>query len=218
MLGRSHRFCLKLASCALLVAASAAADGHDERRPFFSETDGINADMAGFSGAELARLHAGKSVKRRFLIGRGEEAYHAGYSYRLVHATPMQVIRALRQPDGIKKAIPYGLSATTISENNGVSRMRIAQGKRPIVGSYTVRMEWDLRDYRAKFWMDPTEDHDVNDLWGVFSAREVSPGVTLVSFGFAFDIGGVGSVLERKAQTWGLTTSDRIASLVSESL
>jgi hypothetical protein len=155
-------------------------------------------------------------VKRRFLIGSGEDAYHAGYSYRIVDASPLEVIRALRRPGGIVKEIPYGLEATTLSEEDGVTRMRIAQGKRPIVGSYTVRLEWDLRTYRAQFWLDPTFDHDVNDVWGVFSAREISPGKTLVSFGFAFDIGGVGTLLERKAQTWGLTTADRIAEMVED--
>jgi hypothetical protein len=98
-----------------------------------------------------------------------------------------------------------------LSEEDGVTKMSVAQGKRPVVGSYTVRLEWDLSTYQARFWMDPAYDHDIRDLWGMFAAREVAPGKTLVSFGFAFDIGGVGSILEGKAQTWGLTTADRIA-------
>lgn len=204
---RAFALVLVLACCAGTSSVSASDD-----RP-----GSAAIEAQGFSPEEITRLQDGKSVKRAFFIGEGDGTYHAGYSYRLVQAPPMEVIRVLRRPGGLIKAIPYGLSATTLSEEDGVTRMRIAQGKRPIVGRYTVRLEWDLSDYSARFWLDPTEDHDLNDVWGVFSAREVAPGVTLVSFGFAFDIGGVGSVLEHKAQTWGLTTADRIAELLGGS-
>ena len=72
-------------------------------------------------------------------------------------------------------------------------------------------MEWDLNSYQARFWRDPAYKSDVEDIWGVFSAREIRPGLTLITFGFAFKIGGVGSIIERKVQTWGLTTADSIA-------
>lgn len=169
-----------------------------------------------FSVAELRRLDAGKSVKRKFTIRTSGAVYHAGYSYRVVQTSPMEVIRLLRRPGELIEVIPYGLSAQVLSEKDGVSRMRIAQGKRPVVGEYTVRLEWDLREYQARFWMDPAYDHDLEDVWGVFSAREIRPGFTLISFGFAFNIGGVGTLLERKAQNWGLTTADRIAKRLNQ--
>lgn len=170
--------------------------------------------FANFSPKDRVTLGRERSVKRQFHIKRGEVEYHAGLAYRLVQATPMDVIRALRRPDGIVRAIPYAIEATTISESDGVARVRIRQGKSPVVGKYSVHLEWDLSTYEARFWMDPNERHDVSDLWGVFSAREVSPGWTLIRFGFAFDIGGVGSLLESKAQRWALQTADRIADMV----
>lgn len=170
----------------------------------------------GFTEQQIRLLRDGQSVKRAFTIAHRGATYHAGYSYRLVETSPREVLRALRRPGGLVKAIPYALSATTLWEKDGVSRMRIAQGKRPIVGKYTVHVEWDTKNHGAKFWLDPGADHDINDLWGVIAAREIEPGLTLVSFGFAFDIGGVGSILENKAQAWGLTTADRIAELVED--
>lgn len=169
----------------------------------------------GFTSAEIRRLSRGKSVKRRFDLEYRGDTYQAGLSYRIIEGTPMDVIRALRQPGAIAKVIPYGLSATILSERDGVTVMKIAQGKRPVVGKYTVRMKWDLRTYTARFWMDPAYKADIEDIWGTFGAREVRPGVTLVSFGFAFNIRGVASILEGKAQTWGLTTADRIAKYVN---
>ncbi len=170
----------------------------------------------GFSSQELAQLERGKSVKRRFQVEHKGDIYRAGLSYRLVEGSPMDVIRALREPGAIVKVIPYGVSAKVLSEENGVTVMNIAQGKRPIVGEYTVRMEWDLSTYSARFWMDPSYRADIKDIWGVFSAREVRPGTTLVSFGFAFNIRGVASILETKAQDWGLTTADRIVKYLNE--
>lgn len=181
-----------------------------------SAEPGQTQGSSGFSSDELARLERGKSVKRRFEVEHKGEIYQAGLSYRLVEGTPMDVIRALRQPGAIAKVIPYGVSATVLSEEDGVTVMNIAQGKSPVVGKYTVRMEWDLSTYSARFWMDPSYQADIKDIWGVFSAREVRPGMTLVSFGFAFNIRGVASILENKAQGWGLTTADRIVKYVNE--
>lgn len=172
--------------------------------------------QAPFNAEERALLVEGKSVKRGFVLQRDDIQYRAGLSYRLIEAHPMDVMRALRRPRGIEKSIPYGLEAVTFNEKSGVAQVHILQGKRPIVGEYTVRLEWDLGNYSARFWMDPSYDHDLRDIWGVFSAREVSPGWTLVTFGFAFHIGGVGQLLERKAQRWALSTSDRIARLLEE--
>lgn len=172
-------------------------------------------ESGGFSLAEQRRLLRGKSVKRRFEVVHQGDTYQAGLSYRLVEGTPMDVIRVLRKPGAIVKVIPYGVSATVLSEKDGVSVITISQGKRPVVGSYTVRMKWDLRSNSARFWMDPAFQADIEDIWGTFSAREVRPGLTLVSFGFAFNIRGVASILERKAQSWGLTTADRIAKYVN---
>lgn len=177
----------------------------------------FSSTPSGFKPAEIRRLERGKSVKRRFEMIHQGETYQAGLSYRLVQGTPMDVIRALRRPGAIAKVIPYGVSATVISEKEGVTVMKIAQGKRPVIGTYTVRMSWDLRSHSARFWMDPAYKSDIDDIWGSFTAREVRPGVTLVSFGFAFNIRGVASILEGKAQSWGLTTADRIANYVNQS-
>lgn len=168
----------------------------------------------GFTSAEIRRLSKGKSVKRRFDLAHQGDEYQAGLSYRLIEGTPMDVMRALRQPGAIAKVIPYGVSSTILSEKDGVTVMKIAQGKRPVVGKYTVRIKWDLQTHSARFWMDPAHKSDIEDIWGTFTARAVRPGVTLVSFGFAFNIRGVASILEGKAQTWGLTTADRIAKYV----
>lgn len=174
--------------------------------------------LAPFNQDELRLLEEGQSVRRSFDIVRGERAYPAGLAYRLVHATPMDVMRALRRPGGIRKSIPYGIEARVVSEADGYAQMRILQGKKPIVGQYTVRVEWDMSEYTARFWLDPGYEHDIVDIWGAFSAQEVRPGWSLVSFRFAFHIGGVGEILNNKAQRWALSTADRMARVVEESL
>lgn len=206
-----RRLILSLLVFGTLVSSSAGAIGAGVSQP---QSPNFAAALSHFDSEEVAQLVAGESVRRKFRIRRGNIDYHAGLGYRLIQTSPMEVIRALRRPDGIVRAIPYGVEATTVSENDGVARVRIRQGKSPIIGKYSVRLEWDLGSYQARFWVDPTEERDVRDLWGVFSAREVAPGWTLVSFGFAFNIGGVGELLESKAQRWALDTPDRIAELV----
>lgn len=171
---------------------------------------------AEFSSEERAMFLQGKSVKRRLELKRNGRRYHAGLSYRLIQARPMDVMRVLREPGGVARVLPYGISATAESEKAGVTKMRVRQGKPPVVGTYTVKLVWDLSKYEAKFWLDPSERSDIDDVWGLFQAREVSPGLTLISFGFAFDIGGLGSLLERKAQGWALDVPDRLADLLAK--
>ena len=168
------------------------------------------------SEEERERLTIGKSVKRKFHLEVNEVTYRAGLAYRLVRGTPLEVVSALRSPNALARAIPYGLEATTLGERDGIARVRIRQGKPPVEGGYTVRMKWELNEYRARFWLDPNDKHDLNDIWGSFSAREVSPGLTLICFAVAFDLGGVGEILGSKVHRWSLSTADRIAELVEE--
>lgn len=216
---RAFVFVPVLALALVLWTTSADARGVVRLAPTISTVPASTAlrvqTKDGFTPAEIRRLERGKSVKRRFEVHHQGDTYQAGLSYRLVEGSPISVIRALREPGALVQVIPYGVSATVLSEKDGVSVMTIAQGKRPIVGSYTVRMQWDLRSNSAKFWMDPTFRADIEDIWGTFTAREVRPGLSLVTFGFAFNIRGVASILERKAQSWGLTTADRIAEYVN---
>ncbi len=195
------------------LPAKTTKSSHTKRQSSKAKRPQVNL-QADFSPEERALLVDKKLVKRQFRLTVNKREYRAGLSYRLVQATPMDVMRALRRPDGIVRAIPYGIEAKTLSEHNGVAQVKIVQGKSPIVGGYTVRLEWDLSEYQARFWMDPNEDHDIQDIWGTFSAREVMPGWTLVSFSFCFDIGGVGEILASKAHRWALSTANRIAGLV----
>ena len=200
------------ASPAPTVGSPAPTVGSQDRN--IKKLAAINSSADAFSQGELKTLVSGGAVKRKFMIRRGYADYYGGYSYRLLRTTPLDVFRALRRPGGIARAIPYGVEARVLSENDGISRMRIVQGKQPVVGTYTVKVKWDLAQSEALFWLDPGERHDVHDLWGVFRARELQPGWTLVSFGFAFKIGGIGSFLEPQAQIWGLSTADRIAKML----
>ncbi len=178
----------------------------------------VQAPVEDFSQEEKLRLASGRSVKRKFHLDLDDVVYRAGLSYRLVRARPLDVVRVLRSPQGIARSIPYGIEATTVEERDGVSKVRIRQGKPPIIGKYTVRMRWEMSRYRARFWLDPNHKHDVRDIWGWFSAKELSPGLTLISFAVAFDLGGVGELLGAKAHRWSLSTADRIAKLVEERL
>lgn len=197
------------------AAAEREASKGLEKKKADSESSGHQSGP--FSAEEKTQLLSGESVKRKFMLKIDDVEYRAGICYRLVQASPMDVMRALRAPGGIKKALPYGVEATTLRELDGVAEVRIVQGKVPIVGGYTVRLEWDLSHYSARFWLDPNREHDLRDIWGAFSAREVAPGYTLISFAVSFHLGGVAEILAPKAHRWALNTADNIAELVEPS-
>lgn len=78
---------------AVLLLCAAAGDSQAKR-----ERERDPRTSVAFTQQEVARLERGKSVKRGFELSHAGTTYQAGLSYRLVEATPMDVIRALRKP------------------------------------------------------------------------------------------------------------------------
>ncbi len=141
-------------------------------------------------------------------IDAGRRSLAGGIAYRLVPATPMEVLSALRQPGGLRESLPYTKSARILSEKNGVTRVALEQGHGPFVGRYTVAIHWRPGEQVARFWLDPRRPHDLEDIWGFFRVREIAPGRTLVTFGVAFDLGSglVGALFEDTVQRMALRT------------
>jgi hypothetical protein len=109
-----------VAGVVLVVSATSGASFAKKAEPSYD-------DLTHFTAKERARLMRGKSVKRKFHIEIDEVSYRAGLSYRLVQGSPLDVVRVLRSPQGIAKAIPYGIEATTFEEKDGVAKVRIQQ-------------------------------------------------------------------------------------------
>jgi hypothetical protein len=71
---------------------------------------------------------------------------------------------------------------------NGLSRVELVQGGTFLDARYTVVLERvDVETIR--FWMDPSQPHDIRDVWGFFRIKPLGGGRSLITVGAALDLG-----------------------------
>ena len=71
---------------------------------------------------------------------------------------------------------------------NGLSRVELVQGGSFLDARYTVMLERADTE-TIRFWMDPSEAHDIRDVWGFFRVKALPGGRSLITVGAALDLG-----------------------------
>lgn len=170
--------------------------------------------VSALSAGERRALYRGENVTRSFAFERSGGSYRAGIAYYLVQADPVSVLSWLRQPGALEEALPHARAATRLAEKDGISTIVMHHQRGPVQGRYTVRLAWDIQQGQASFWLDPARDNDLRDLWGYFRVRPVAPGLSLITFAFAFDLGGLAELLEPAVQAAVLEVPRRIGERV----
>jgi hypothetical protein len=181
---------------------------------------GVTNALDALTEVDRRSLMAGQVVTRPVEFEHAGSTYMGGVSYGLVHARPLDVLAALREPGALRDALPSTLEARVLSDKDNVTRVEFTQGKSPFVGRYVVSMRWEPGKGRARFWLDPSRPHDLKDIWGFVRVTELRAGQTLVTWAVAFDLGQgmFGSVFERPVQRVALRTPATIRRYVENSL
>jgi Polyketide cyclase / dehydrase and lipid transport len=163
---------------ALTLAASAQAEprtGAAEGRPSLTLK-------------ERGALHAGRMVSRALRFEQGGGHYVGGVSYQVVDARPELVLAALSDVTNWPEALPRTKSAHLLGSVNGVSRVELVQGGSFVDARYTVMLE-RVDGETIRFWLDPSEPHDIRDVWGFFRIKPLPGGRSLITVGAALDLG-----------------------------
>ena len=138
---------------------------------------------------ERLRLDAGVMVSRplRFESERGR--YVGGVSYQIVDARPEMVLAALSDVANWPDALPRTKSARLVSSADGLSRVELVQGSSLVDARYTVVLDRAADGETIRFWLDPTQPHDIRDVWGYFRVKAMPGGRSLITVGAALDLG-----------------------------
>ena len=166
---------LSSAVLALLLAAPASAEVP-------------RAAVSGFSAREQEVLRAGAMVSRALRFDDAGGHYVGGVSYQIVDARPEVVLAALSDVANWPEALPRTKSARLVSSDHGLSRVELVQGSALVDARYTVVLERADND-TIRFWMDPSEAHDIRDVWGYFRVKPMPGGRSLITVGAALDLG-----------------------------
>lgn len=164
--------------CASSVAMSARADGLPNR------------DHA-LSAAESARLNRRETVIREHTMERGDHRYVGGVTYTVVDASPAEVAAIFDNVESLRRVLPRTKHARVVGSSNGDQLLELKQGNAVVEAEYTVRVRRGPNE--ARFWLDPSRPHGIDDAWGFFRYEPfVSAGGeqrVLLTYGVLVDVG-----------------------------
>lgn len=175
-----HAAAGSLWGCLLALTLAASAQG-EPSAPTAAARPSLTA-------GEQSALHAGRMVSRALRFEQAGGHYVGGVSYQVVDARPELVLAALSDVTNWPEALPRTKSARLLDSVNGVSRVELVQGGSFLDARYTVMLE-RVDGETIRFWMDPSEPHDIRDVWGFFRIKPLPGGRALITVGAALDLG-----------------------------
>jgi hypothetical protein len=153
-----------------------------------AQAEPTQAPKQAFTSSEQDALHAGRMVSRPLSFEQAGGRYVGGVSYQVVDAEPEVVLAALSDVANWPDALPRTKSARLLDSVNGLSRVELVQGGSFLDARYTVMLERADTE-TIRFWMDPSEAHDIRDVWGFFRVKALPGGRSLITVGAALDLG-----------------------------
>jgi hypothetical protein len=165
---------------------------------------------------ERKQLESGASVSRPLRFAHDGGSYVGGLSYLVVEARPETVLAALWDVANWPEVLPRTISARTVSDSEGLSRVELVQGTSFLEARYSILLERAPDGETLRFWLDPARPHDIRDVWGFFRVRALPGGRSLITVAAALDLGpGLARLLfEDKIAGMILRTPVKIRSFV----
>ncbi|MEO8179191.1 MAG: SRPBCC family protein [Deltaproteobacteria bacterium] len=206
----------------LLAVACALPPAVTPEDPPLAETTSEELPVAaGLSAEQQQTLRAGGRVEQFVRLERGGKRYVGGVGYVLVRAEPRQVFEVLNEVSTLSDVLPKTRSTRILDRNGNRVRMELEQGTSVVSTTFTVFFELEPPDGRfdprvVRFWLDPSQPHSIDDVWGFFRATRYDDQYSLVSVGALVDLGtGVIRMLfEERIQRSILRTPNRIRDTV----
>jgi hypothetical protein len=203
------------AGCALPPAVT------PEDPPLAEATDEPLPVPAGLNAEQHQTLLSGGRVEQFVQIDRGGKRYVGGVAYALVRAEPGQVFQVLNELSTLSDVLPKTRSTRILDRSGNRVRVELEQGNSVVSTTFTVFFELEPPDSSfdprvVRFWLDPSQPHSIDDVWGFFRATRYDDQRSLVSVGALVDLGpGVIRMLfEERIQRSILRTPNRIRDTV----
>ena len=142
---------------------------------------------SGLTREEQQALLDGGVVRRPLDVEIGGERYFGGVAYVLVEAPPEAVIDALLDVAAMRAVFPMTLEAADAGRLGEDRLIFLRQGVRLANAAWTAIVRRESPSV-LKFWLDPTQPHDVADCWGYFRVDPFDGKRSLFTYGAVLDL------------------------------
>lgn len=140
-----------------------------------------NACAVDFTDKQLAKLEAGKSVKKP-LAGAGSNGVYGGAGFALVDAPPEVVWEAIQDWGSYKKIFPKTIDVREVSRKGDRALVRMEIGHKLISVSYFVSVETDKTKWQMSYKLVGSKPHDLDEVQGYWRLFPQKNGQTLVAY------------------------------------
>lgn len=213
--GRALAALLLAAACALPPAVT------PEDPPLIEGAAELPPPVGGLSPEQHRSLRAGGRVEQFVSLDKSGQRYVGGVSYTLVRAEPRQVFDVLNELSTLSLVLPKTRNTRIVDRTGNRVRVELEQGTSVVSTTFTVFFELEPPDGRfdprvVRFWLDPSEPHSIDDVWGFLRATRYDEQYCLISVGALVNLGpGVIRMLfEDRIQRSILRTPNRIREAV----
>jgi hypothetical protein len=129
-------------------------------------------------GAELThdeqwRLAGFSPIRVPLDLDLPQGSYFGGLAYQRVDATVDEVMTVASDPGSYTSILYATQEARVVSSRGRDVRVYLRQGEGRLSASYVVLVRREARNL-IRFWLDPSEPHDLDDAWGFLRAEQWS--------------------------------------------
>jgi hypothetical protein len=209
--------CVALASCALPPAVT------PEDPPLLEVEDQAPPSSGGLTPEQHQTLRTGGRVEELVELERQGQRYVGGVSYALVRAEPRQVFDVLNQLRTLSEVLPQTRNTRIIERSGNRVRVELEQGNSVVSTRFTVFFQLEPPEGRddphvVRFWLDPSQPHSIDDVWGFFRATRYDAQHSLVSVGALVNLGPglIRMLFEQRIQRAILRMPNRIRRTVEQ--
>jgi hypothetical protein len=140
---------------------------------------------------ESALLARHETVIREHTIERGDRRYIGGITYTVMDASAAEVASVIDNVESLRRVLPRTKRARIVGSSAGDQLLELVQGNAVVEAEYTIRVRRAPNE--ARFWLDPSRPHSIDDAWGFFRYEPfIAPSGderVLFTYGVLVDVG-----------------------------
>jgi hypothetical protein len=175
------------------------------------------AAAAPLAADEVARLSRGELVRRPLDLDLPQGGYFGGVSYAVIRAPVDAVAAVLADPSTYTSILPMTLESRLLQRVGGDVSVYFRQGGRAGSAAYVLTIRRESPGL-FRFWLDPSKEHEIADLWGFLRVQPWDGTGALLTYAalLRLDFGLVKLLFSEKIRQYALGTPELVRAYVQE--